>query len=726
MEAEVQKENSGFPASALWPAFALFAAVAAIWLYCLPPGLAPYRDAGEMACDVYTLGIPHPPGYPLYVITAKIFSLIAPGNFAYRLNLFSALSGLSVLMFLYFTFVRPFGAPAAFLAVFLFALNFTTQTVSSVSEMYALNLFFAAVLMKLALTLEAGGTPPSLGGRPEGNLRRIWLIAFLLGLAMTNRMDIVLMAPAILAAALPELRKNWRRGFWTKASWTAAFWLAGFSLYLYLPVRSGSNPLFDWSHPADMNTFLAVITRKSYGSTLDLISKNYAAGELFWPNLKYYALHLWDNFNIALVFAAAGAYREFRTDKRRFLFTLALFSFAGVIFLFMANMPPNPHALAIVEPNYLMPDLAVVLWTAAGLSYAFRHFQGVRYGAAFAAVAALSLAAYHNLPHSNRRQVFAAEDWARDAMRSAPPGSSLVAKKDVQIFTLWYLQTVRGERPDLKLVPQGLSGSKWFMDSKGLWRPDLKLFNLNSGEAAEWKNFSEFNSGGAYASMDAELPKETPAMPRGILNALYPGETFFDMWRFLNFRWLGADYNDFFCRDLGTSYAQSIVAGAAYLNTSGGLNAGDAARLELARVMDEDLADAPLYAGFYYSKAGDWPRAAAYFQLSARVYGRLSGLADKYYALPSLKESLARSSAYSWLNYGVALEKTGNPAGAENAYRRALAGNPKLADAHYNMAILYWNKDKNRVYQELKTTLELNPAHQQAAYYLGRMQAKEK
>ncbi|MBI4803075.1 MAG: DUF2723 domain-containing protein [Elusimicrobia bacterium] len=722
MEAGVQKENSGVSAPALWPAFALFAAVAAVWLYCLPPGLAPYRDAGEMACDVYTLGIPHQPGYPLYVITAKIFSLIAPGNFAYGLNLFSALTGLSALLFLYFALARPFGAPAAFLAVFLFALNFTTQTVSSVSEMYALNLFFAAALLQLALSLEAGGISPGLG-RPEENLKaRLWLIAFLLGLAMTNRMDIVLMAPAILAAALPELLKNWRQGFRAKASWAAACWLAGFSLYLYLPVRSAQNPLFDWSHPADMNTFLAVITRKSYGSTLDLISKNYALGELFWPNLKYYALHLLDNFNLALVFAAAGAYLEFRTDKRRFLFTLALFAFAGVIFLFMANMPPNPHALAIVEPNYLMPDLAVALWTAAGLSYAFRHSRGLRYGAAFAAVAALSLAAYQNLPHSNRRLVFAAEDWARDAMRSAPKGSSLVAKKDVQIFTLWYLQTVRGERPDIKLVPQGLSGSKWFMDSKGLWRPDLKLFNLNSGEAAEWENFSRFNSGGAYASMDAELPREVPAMPRGLLNALYPaGGTFFDMWRFLNFRWLGSDYNDFFGRDLGTSYAQSILAASAHLNASGGLNAGDAAQLDLARVMDEDLADAPLYAGFYYSKTGNWPKAAVYFERSARVYGRLSGLADRYYALPSLKESLARSGAYSWLNYGVALEKTGNPAGAENAYRRALAGNPKLAEAHYNMAILYWTKDKNRVYQELKATLELNPAHQQAAYYLGRM-----
>ncbi len=709
MEAELQKKDGAPPAAPIWPAAALLAIAGAVWLYCLPSGLAPYRDAGEMACDVFTLGVAHQPGYPLYLLTAKLFSLIAPGSFAYKLNLFSAASGLGTLLLLYFTFARPFGAAAAFLAVLLFAANFTMQTISSVSEMYALNLFFAALLMKLSLSLEG-----------EGSLRRLWLTAFALGLAMTNRMDIVLMAPAIFLAALPEL-KSWGRGFLPKISWAAGFWLAGFSLYLYLLVRSGSNPHFDWSHPADIGTFLAVITRKSYGSTLDLISKNYSAGELFWPNLKYYALHLLENFNIALAFAAGGAYLEYRADRRRFLFTLALFAFAGMIFLFMANMPPNPHALAIVEPNYLMPDLAVLLWAAAGLGWALERAPGFRYGAALAAAAALGLAAYQNLPRANRRTLFAAEDWARDAMRSAPPGSALVAKKDVQIFTLWYLQTVRGERPDLKLVPQGLSGSPWFRNSKALWRPDLKLSNLNGGEEAEWKDFAK-NNPGAYASMDAELPKETPAMPRGILNAVYPSGPYRDLWWALNFRWLGSEYNDFFGRDLGTSYAQSVVSAAAYLNAGNALSAGDPERLELARIMDEEVADGPLYAGFYYSRSGDWPKAAAYFERSARSYARLSYLADRYYSLPALKEGVARSAAYAWLNYGVALEKTGNPAGAENAYTRALECNPKLAEAHFNTAILYWNTDKNRVYRELKATLELNPSHQQAAFYLGRMQ----
>jgi len=527
---------------------------------------------------------------------------------------------------------------------------------------------------------------------------------------------------------------------------SALFWLAGFSLYLYLLVRSGANPQFDWSHPADLDTFIGVITRRSYGSTLDLISKNYAAGELFWSNMKYYGLHLVRNFNVALLFAVAGLFSEFTWNRGRFYTVLALFIVPGPVFLFMANMPPNPHALAIVEPNYLLPDLAVVLWVAAGLAL-FRRDEGRKnipassvasfpssfilhssslrpWAVAAAAAVCLGLAARQNFPYSNRRALFAAEDWGTDVMKSVPPSAVLVAKKDVQIFTLWYLHTVRGLRPDLDPVAQGLSGARWYQNSKRLWRPELKLFNLNTGGVTEWESFNNANPGGAYSTMDAELPNAIQASSRGLLQRLYLKDKPFDMWRFYNFRWLGKEYNDFFAKDLGTSYAQSIVARAAWLNNNGGLSAEEAGRLELARLIDPDLPDAALYLGFYYSRLNDWKAAGVYFRLSAGVYERLLALAVEYYSLPSLKESLAGSAAYAWLNYGVALEKTGDPQDAENAYRNALAADPGMAEAHYNMAILYWTRDPRRVYEELQATLRINPKHQQAAYYLSRMRTK--
>ncbi|HAT72061.1 MAG TPA: hypothetical protein DCS63_04520 [Elusimicrobia bacterium] len=674
-----------------------------LYIYCLPPVLPPYRDSGEMACAAWTLGVAHQPGYPLYIIAAKLFSLIPLGNPAWRLNLFSAAAGLAGIFVFWRLAAAAFTPLAAFFAALTLAFNFTLRTVSGVPEMYALNFLFAAGLLASA---SAAGA------------RAVFLSAFMLGLGMANRMDLVLCAPALLILLWPSVLATGWKGF-LKA---AGFFLLGFSLYFYLPLRSSGWPVFDWSHPADMATFLAVITRKSYGSTLDLISRNYAPGELFWPNLKVYALHLWTNFSLALAFAAAGVYSEWRHSRRRSLGLAAFFLVSGPLFLFMANMPPNPHALAIVEPYYLLPDLAVAFWAAAGFFYLARAFPRALPALILAAAIAAGAVFHTNAHGTFRRGMFAAEDYAADVMRGAPPGSAVVARKDVQLFSLWYLQAVKGLRPDLEIVAQGLSGSPWYGASQKRYRPGLALYNLNSGIEAEWQAFSSANPGGVYATMDAELPKGVPSIGRGVLNEIYPARSAgADPWTFYYFSRLGRPYRDFFDRDLGTSYAQGLVAEAALLNASGRLDAAAVRRLRLAAVIDGDIPDAPLYEGFYYSARGDWASAGNSFRASGEVYERLLALSEKYHSLPSLRQSLASSSAYAWLNYGVAMEKTGDRDAAERSYSLALGRNPRLADAHYNLAILYWGRDWARVRAELSETVRLNPGHAAAARYLAQI-----
>lgn len=682
-----------------------------LYIFSLPPVLPPYRDSGEMASAAWTLGVAHQPGYPLYIISAKLFSLLPLGNPAWRLNLFSAAAGLAGIFVFWRAAAAAFSPAAAFISALLLGFNFTMRTLSSVPEMYALNFFFACLLLWSARADGRDGAPAA-----------VYLTAFLLGFAMTNRMDIVLALPALLILLWPGLKEAGFSGF-LKA---AGFALLGFSLYLYLPVRSSGWPLYDWSHPADPATFWAVITRKNYGSTLDLISREYAPGQLFWPNLKVYALHLWKNFSAALVFAAAGVYAEYVRAPRRLAAFAALFLFSGPVFLYMANMPPNPHALAIVEPYYLLPDLAVAFWAAAGLAYAFSVFPRARPALALAALTAAGLVFHSGARGSFRRALFAAEDYASDVLRGAPPGAAVVAKKDVQLFSLWYLQTVKGLRPDVHVVAQGLSGSGWYNASRRLYSPSLALRNLNSGDAGQWREFAAANPGGAYATMDAVLPEDVKAEPAGLLNRLYPppGWSAPDPWPFYSLPRLDPAYRDFFDKDIGSSYAQALLAAAARRSAAGQLDGDDLRGLRLASVLDTNLPDAPLYEGFYYSSRNDWASARGCFRASGEAYDRLLALSVEYYSLPDLRQGVAKASAYAWLNYGVASEKTGDPAAAEAAYRVALQRNPAMADAHYNMAILYWNRDWNRVREELEATLRLNPAHPAAARFLAQIKPR--
>jgi hypothetical protein len=71
---------------------------AAVYLLTLTPTV-PFWDSGEYIAVGYILGIPHPPGTPLYVLLARIATLIPIATIAERVNAMSAFAAaLSVLL----------------------------------------------------------------------------------------------------------------------------------------------------------------------------------------------------------------------------------------------------------------------------------------------------------------------------------------------------------------------------------------------------------------------------------------------------------------------------------------------------------------------------------------------------------------------------------------------------------------------------------------------------
>ena len=65
------------------------AAVLALYVATLAPTTAMW-DASEYITAAYTLGIPHPPGNPLFVLLGRVASLLPFGNVAFRVNLLAA------------------------------------------------------------------------------------------------------------------------------------------------------------------------------------------------------------------------------------------------------------------------------------------------------------------------------------------------------------------------------------------------------------------------------------------------------------------------------------------------------------------------------------------------------------------------------------------------------------------------------------------------------------
>src|SRR5918997_1120184 len=68
------------------------AIVFALYLLTLAPSTAMW-DTSEYITAAYTLGLPHPPGNPLFVLIGRVFAVLPiPGSVAVRINVLAALS----------------------------------------------------------------------------------------------------------------------------------------------------------------------------------------------------------------------------------------------------------------------------------------------------------------------------------------------------------------------------------------------------------------------------------------------------------------------------------------------------------------------------------------------------------------------------------------------------------------------------------------------------------
>ena len=118
------------------------------------PELAPYRDTGEMVSVLKTLGVAHPPGYPLYALLGRLFLLIPAGNVASRANVFSAAASALALAFLYRLFRATTPVWAATLGALWVGVSLPFWELASVGEMYALGMLAVALLLYLVFVRE--------------------------------------------------------------------------------------------------------------------------------------------------------------------------------------------------------------------------------------------------------------------------------------------------------------------------------------------------------------------------------------------------------------------------------------------------------------------------------------------------------------------------------------------------------------------------------------------
>lgn len=215
-----------------WVAFAAaFAISLAVYTYTLAPSVT-LEDSGELIVAADYLGVPHPPGYPLWTILAWISQWIfhwktfwGQPNPAWGVNFLSAFfgallagnlallvsrSGMDMLQFRRREEDRPLTINEKIIswasgvsAGLLLAFSPFIWSQATIAEVYTLNAFLHVLIMTLLYAWM----------RRPGSSRLLYWMALVFGVTFTNCQPVVLLVPAIVLVLFATDRKLCRDCF---------------------------------------------------------------------------------------------------------------------------------------------------------------------------------------------------------------------------------------------------------------------------------------------------------------------------------------------------------------------------------------------------------------------------------------------------------------------------------------------------------------------------------
>ena len=504
--------------------WAILAALLAWLLYVVT--LAPttaFWDTSEYIATAHIVGIPHPPGNPLFVLVAKVWTLLlAPLGLsvAVRVNLLAATTSAAATGFFYlvaqrvlhgFHPDRAFARVGAAAAALLGATAFTVWNQSTVNEkVYTLSVLIIAAVSWLAVLWHDRR-------EDEGSARYLLWAVFLLAIGATNHPMSLLPAPALAVMVLVSgPRRVLRPGVLGRA---AALVVLGLSFNFVLPIRAALDPVINEGQPtceSFAGAAIAIYERALPGPLRSLTSElprcqpladNLARVQYQTPPITERKAPLgaqlemyWQYFDwqwsrgidpsetpssarlpftlLFLLLGAAGLWTAWRSDRALFSYLAIL---GGTLTLALVVYLNFEHGYSL-SPEIADPDLHEVrerdyfyvagfmFWgcvAGIGLAWTWHVVAQLVGGARRYAVTApvllvASLPLFLNWSWASRAGDYAARDWAYDLLMSVEPYGILFTNGDNDTFPLWYLQEVEGIRQDVTVIVGQYLFTSWY------------------------------------------------------------------------------------------------------------------------------------------------------------------------------------------------------------------------------------------------------------------------
>ena len=383
-----------------------------------------FGDNGELLTAILTGGVPHPTGFPLFLLLSTL-----PGRLGtFPVNLASSAAGALSLTLTYALARKTFGQASALAATLVLAGSTTLTLHSDMARVYPYQLALLAAVLIAASSFQ-----------PD----KRWALGFGFVLGLSAGTHMLFLGGALFAIVLLWGRREEIRPIGT---WILPGLALGLSLYLWIPLRDHPVANEAWGKPDHFGALWGYLSQKPYDQ------KKFSRGLMgSWLFLKVLAGAWSREWNpLAWVLALAGAASAWRVHRTKLwaLLAVVLFNFA------LLYAYGNETDLPILYRYFLPTYLASALLAGKGFDPLWR-----RWGPALkiSRVTALVLlgALMLSVPAWKWSDLNRSEScWGEilDLLKPLPRKSTVLIAGDNQVFPLAYAVLAQGLRPDLRVV----------------------------------------------------------------------------------------------------------------------------------------------------------------------------------------------------------------------------------------------------------------------------------
>lgn len=438
-------------------------------------------DAPEAIAGGRVAGVLHAPGYVVYALAARIFTVVPVGDFAWRVDLFSAACTVAMAVLVY-ALGRRLGAspPASVIG----ALAVCSGTSVWFYAGYAKHYPFSASLVLGALVL-------LVDWRATGGTRRPILAGVCMGLAFGAAWEFAAVAvPALAIVTLRDRTKVWAREI---GAGVGALILVGMLVAGYTMVRANQGPAVNWGEASTPGRVIRLASMQDFGfgaGTLTLGSSRRASNQaqkkvgpvdlVLLPTrigplgvLATRELGL-GGLLLALWGAGVGYRRAQRTPY------LAVVVLAGTTFAAVPLVAGPGHIPTGFEANLRAGGFYELAWAMMGvlLAVGVDDLAGRaerRAGAGSERAPAMILAVttvlgaavvvpsiVTHFPVVNRHGPDLGVEFADTVLSELPPGAAVVMSGSERAYPLVEAQVVRARRPDVLVLAFDPLNTEWY------------------------------------------------------------------------------------------------------------------------------------------------------------------------------------------------------------------------------------------------------------------------